>query len=352
MRPEDPLSPGRLIRTIAITAAALAVLWALYLAREALLLVYISSLLAVGFAPIVGVIEHARLAPLRLHHVPRWLAILILYLAGIGVVFGLALLVVPPVLTQAHALWVAVPSLLEHWQSGLVSRGIITHPITIREAVASAPDTGTSALTTILSTAGSVVGGAIGLVTVFILAFYLLVDAGSITAAVVRLFPRHQRPQVEAAALAVSRKVSAWLGGNLILALVMGTLTAVGLFLLGVPYFYVVAVVAGAGEMVPILGPLVAGAVAVAVASMVSVKVAAAALVYFAVLHQLEANVLVPKIMERQVGLSPVSVIVALLIGAELHGIVGAILAVPTAAILRVVYDTVTEHDERHGTTY
>ena len=100
--------------------------------------------------------------------------------------------------------------------------------------------------------------------------------------------------------------------------------------------------IAAAGETIPIVGPVVAGAAAVGVALTVSPQLALAVGVYFLVLHQLEANILVPKIMERRVGVSPVTVIVALLVGAELWGLIGAILAIPTAAILTVIVDELT----------
>ena len=92
----------------------------------------------------------------------------------------------------------------------------------------------------------------------------------------------------------------------------MGTFAAVGLGLMGVPYFYVVALVAAIGETIPIVGPVIGGIAAVAVAVSVSTKLAIMVGVYFLVLHQLEANILVPKIMERRVGVSPVAVMAAL----------------------------------------
>ena len=113
---------------------------------------------------------------------------------------------------------------------------------------------------------------------------------------------------------------------------------------MGVPYVYVVALIAAVGETIPIVGPIVAGITAVAVALTVSPKLALMVGVYFLVLHQLEANVLVPKIMERRVGVSPVTVIVALLVGNELWGLIGAILAIPSAAILSVIFDELTAH--------
>ena len=101
---------------------------------------------------------------------------------------------------------------------------------------------------------------------------------------------------------------------------------------------------AAIGETVPIVGPIVAGISAVIVAVSVSGRLALAVGAYFLVLHQLEANILVPKIMERRVGVSPVTVIIALLIGGELWGLLGAVLAIPTAAILAVVVDELTNH--------
>src|SRR5206468_11384413 len=100
----------------------------------------------------------------------------------------------------------------------------------------------------------------------------------------------------------------------------MGTFAAIGLGLMGVPYFYVITLVAAVGETIPIVGPVVGGITAVGVAITVSPELAMMVGIYFLILHQLEANILVPKIMERRVGVSPVAVLVALLIGGALSG--------------------------------
>src|SRR4029078_2200823 len=96
-----------------------------------------------------------------------------------------------------------------------------------------------------------------------------------------------------------------------------------------VPYFSVTALVAAIGETIPIVGPVIGGVTAVAVAITVSPRLALIVGAYFLLLHQLEANILVPKIMERSVGVSPVAVLIALLVGGALLGLVGAILAIP-----------------------
>jgi predicted PurR-regulated permease PerM len=183
------------------------------------------------------------------------------------------------------------------------------------------------------------IGGIFGLITILILSFYLLIEAQPMFEYLVRFVPTGRRADVATAAREAVSKVSAWLRAQFLLAGVMGLFAAAGLGLMSVPYFYVIATVAAIGETIPIVGPIVGGVTAVAVAITVSPKLAGMVGVYFLVLHQLEANVLVPKIMERRVGVSPVAVLVALLIGGALWGIVGAILAIPTAAILSIVIE-------------
>src|SRR5437763_298727 len=192
---------------------------------------------------------------------------------------------------------------------------------------------------TVLVAISSVIGGVFGLITILILSFYFLVEAQSMFDYTMRFVPAGRRADVATAARQAVTKVSAWLRAQLVLAGVMGVCTAVGLWLMDVPYFYVIALVAAIGETIPIVGPVIGGITAVAVAITVSPKLALMVGIYFLVLHQLEANVLVPKIMERRVGVSPVAVMTALLVGGALWGLVGAILAIPTAAILSVVIE-------------
>ena len=192
----------------------------------------------------------------------------------------------------------------------------------------------------------SLVGGVFGFVTILILSFYLLVEAKAMFEYISRFIPPGRRGDVAKAAREAVVKVSAWLSAQFVLAGVMGTFAAIGLFLMGVPYFYVVALVAAIGETIPIVGPVIGGITAVLVALSVSPKLALMVGVFFLVLHQLEANVLVPKIMERRVGVSPVAVLVTLLIGGALWGLVGAILAIPTAAILSIIVDQIAADRE------
>jgi predicted PurR-regulated permease PerM len=331
----------RMLQTV-LTVAAVTILVAIFwAAREALMLVYISALIAMGFSPLVHMIERPR-AGGRLPAVPRWLAILVIYLTVVGIVVIIGLMVVPPLVAQSVALWERLPDELNRFQSFLIRYRILRGPITLAEAVRSAPEgSGANAVGTVLVAVSSVIGGVFGLITIIILSFYLLIEARAMFEYWIRFVPAARRGDVAIAAREAVLKVSAWLGAQFVLAGVMGTFAAVGLGLMGVPYFYVVALVAAIGETIPIVGPVIGGITAVAVAITVSAKLAAMVGAYFLILHQLEANILVPKIMERRVGVSPVAVMVALLIGGSLWGLIGAILAIPTVAILSIIVDQI-----------
>jgi predicted PurR-regulated permease PerM len=326
----------------------MAIVWE---ARDALLLVYVSALLAMGVAPLVKLIETPG-AHAKRRHTPRWLAILAIYGAVVAVFVLVGLLVVPPLVSQAISLWDRLPQEFNQLQEKLVSYHLISRELTLAEAVSNAPaGSGSNAVGTVLVALSSVGRGIFALITIVILSFYLLLEAESI-AYLVRFVPAARRAEVATAARAAVTKVSAWLGAQFVLAGVMGTFAAIGLGLMGLPYFYVVALVAAIGETIPIVGPIIGGVAAVAVAITVSPKLALMVGGYFLVLHQLEANVLVPKIMEQRVGVSPVAVIVALLVGASLWGLLGAILAIPTAAILSVALaELAGEYDMRDQRT-
>jgi predicted PurR-regulated permease PerM len=323
-------------RTIALTTLAVIVVWALYLARQVLLLIYISMLLAIGFAPLVHAIEHQRVLSVGTRRLPRWLAILVVYLTIVAVLTLVGLLVIPPLIDQSQELWNRAPSLLESTQTFLLAHGLLNHRITLEEAVRAGPAPG-NAVGTVATAVTSIVGGLFGFVTILILTFYLLTESESLSAGFARLFPRGERPRVETAARKISGKVSAWLSGQLILAGTIGVTAAFGLYLLGVPYFYVLALLAAIGEMVPVIGPVLSAVPAVLVALSVSPRTALFVLIFLVVQQQFENHFLVPKVMERQVGVSAVTVIIALLLGGSLLGILGAVLAVPTAAILQVL---------------
>ena len=334
MRPDS----RSLIRyTLAALALTVFIAWALWEVRGALLLIYISALIAIGLSPLVNELERKRFLRQR---VPRWAAILVIYLCIIAALVAIAAMVIPAVVMQARDLAREFPRLLHQGQQWLINHGVLTREISAAEAVQqTAPSAAQDTLGLVANAVLGVIGGVFGLITVLVLAFYLLVDSSSLILVFLRLFPREKRAQVNDACRRVTNKISAWLGGQLLLGGIIGSTAALGLYLMGVPFFWVLALIAAIGEMIPIVGPILSAVPAVAVALSVKPTLALAVIVFFVVQQQLENHLLVPKIMQRQVGISPVFVIIALLIGGSLLGVIGAILAVPTAAILQVLLE-------------
>ncbi len=192
-------------------------LWALWAARSALMLVYISGLVAMGFSPLVRDLErrpsHGR------GRVPRPVAILAIYLTIVIVAIALGLMVVPTLVVQAGELWTALPQKFDELQRFLIGHRLMTHRVTLREAVQNAPaGAGGNAVTTVLGAIFSVLGGVFGLVTIVILSFYLLIEGDSLFTYLVRFVPARRRAAVSTAAREAVKKVSAWMRAQFLLA--------------------------------------------------------------------------------------------------------------------------------------
>lgn len=343
-------SPLRIVAwSIVMVGLALLVAVALYQVRTVVMLVYVSALLAIGFAPLVRAVERQKILPVGTRTFPRWLAILTIYLAMLVTLIGIGFAVVPPLVQQSQALWARLPRLFARGQQFLMEHGLLDHEFTMSEALQKAPagmlGAGGDAVSTVLGAVLGLAGGVFGVLTILILTFYMLVESDTIFRRFVRLFPVDQRLRIATVSSDISMKVSAWLGGQLLLGAIIGTTATIGLWLIGVPYFFVLGLIAGIGELIPMVGPILAAVPAIIVALAVSPGMALAVGVFFLAQQQIENHLLVPKLMERQVGVSAVTVIIALLIGGSLLGIVGALLAVPTVATLQVIFDELTSDE-------
>lgn len=332
-------------RAVTMSLAGILLVVVAYQVRDVLLMLYVSSLLALGLSPIVRRIERSRLM-LGRRRVPRWLAILVIYVAFLLVVAGVLSLTLPPLITQVRQLATDMPSYMDRLLRWLADRGLVTRQTSWTAILPQLQQPGV-----ILSNVFGAVQGAIGilgaLVTVLILPFYLLLESASIHSLFLQLVRPENRARANRIANAATMKVGAWLGGQLLLSAVIGTTATIGFWVIGVPYFYVLGLVAAIGESIPVVGPILAAVPAVLLGWTVSPQTALIVAAYCWAQQFVENNFLVPRIMERQVGVSAVTIIVALLIGSTLLGLVGAILAVPTAAIVQViVHEYLVKADE------
>jgi predicted PurR-regulated permease PerM len=153
-----------------------------------------SALVAIGLAPLVTAIEER---PFGSRYLPRWAAILIIYLCFLGALIGVGLVIIPPLVEQARGLWSAIPEMVQQGQQWLIDRGLLSREVTIQEAVEQAPVGSGDAVGTVVNAIWGFIGGVFGLVTILILAFYFLLDADRIVKTFVKLFPRTERARVE-----------------------------------------------------------------------------------------------------------------------------------------------------------
>jgi predicted PurR-regulated permease PerM len=342
MAPSRSPDRGLIVQAVATLLIGVVILWTLYSIRGALLVIYVSALLALGFTPIVRSLERQRFVGAG--RLPRWIAILVLYFGLLGIAGAVVAVMLPPLVRQASALGRELPNDVLRLQSVLASHGLLDHRWTVDEVLTKLPGP-SAALSVALGALQSVFGAVGTVVAILVLPYYLLVEGDSLESGLLGLFPLEHRPLVARIARHVTFKVGAWLNGQLLLSAIIGVTTSVGLWLLGVPYFYVLGLIAALGEFIPIIGPIVAAAPAILLALTQSVHSAVFVTAYFGVQQFIEGNILVPRVMERQVGVRAWSVIVALLIGSELLGVVGALLAVPSAAIVQVLIEAYLDRD-------
>lgn len=184
-----------------------------------------------------------------------------------------------------------------------------------------------------------IVGGAGLAVAVIVSAFYLSVRREGVDKFIIALFPE----EIEEKALRIyanaRRKIGLWFQGQVVLSCIVWILVSLALWIVGVPHAFLIGALAGVLEIVPFVGPILSGAVAVLIGFTVSPAIAIYALVVFLLIQQLESNFLVPLLMRRAVGLHPVVVIMSLLAGIELWGFLGALVAVPAAAVFQEIID-------------
>ena len=232
---------------IAFAAFAVVLLWVAYLARWGILVVYLSALIATGISPLAGWIQRRRVPGIRICP-PRWLAALVVYLAGLGLLVAVGWAIVPPLIAQAQALARNWPSLFDNAERFLVHHGLIAHQMSMRELVQQLPAELGSA---VLRQFWSVIGGVFGLLLILVLSLYLLHDAQRLHDVLLSFLPPARRRQVGRLSREIMRRIGAWMTGQLLLSGIIGATTALALGLIGVPYFYVLAVVSAAGEPSP-----------------------------------------------------------------------------------------------------
>ena len=331
---------------VATAVVVIATLLLLYLMGTVLLTLGISVVLAYVFLPIARLLERAMPWRNRRAGLSRGIAVVIIFGAALGLLAGMLALVIPPTVEQGQRFAEEFPEFfrsaritIEGWLTRYTEQISPDIRLKIEEAVSGAGTTVADAAWNVVSHTVRVVSGSfafiLGLVTAPVLVFYLMKDSSSIRDALPAPFPRDMRPYLQDALDIVDKTVGAYIRGQLTLGLVVGTVVTVVLLILDVPFAFVLGIVAGLTELVPIIGPWIGGAVGVLVTLATEPeKVPWVILLYVGV--QIAENVLlVPRIQGESLRMHPVAVIMVIVIASNYFGLWGVILGPPLVALIR-----------------
>jgi predicted PurR-regulated permease PerM len=296
----------------------------MYEGRQIILGLFLAIIISSGLEGIVDKMAHVGL--------PRSISVILLFLfAVVGVIFILYS-VVPVLILELNTIFSGADKNISGSLGSLLnissgsSGGILS-------SISSQFLNGATPLAFFSSALGS-----FGLaIAVIISSFYLSLSEDGVERFIKVVIPPDYEPQALKIYSHSRRLIGSWFRTQLLLSLIMGLIVWIGLLLLHVPYAFLIGFIAAACELVPFVGPIISGAIGVVTALTISSTLALYTLIFFLIAQQFESNLLVPLLNRRSVGLHPVIVIVALLIGAEIGGFLGIVIAVPAAAVFQEV---------------
>lgn len=322
-------------KKVAIVVAVAIVLALLWSARAVVILVFIAAALATGIAPAV----HRVRVLWRFHfrkNLARGAAVAVVYLPFLAGVLVMLLVVMPRFIADTRELGAQLPTLIEENILKPAERYI---PVgVIREQLQDGVDVPRSRVFGYVRGAATAVAS---IVAVLFLVAYMLVDAERLRNTFLLIYPPDVRGERHRTLNRIAAKLSSWLAGQLLLCAIIGIATFIFLLSIGIPYALPLALLAAVGELIPVLGPTIGALPALAIALLNSKWQFWTVLVFAVVLQKAENLFIVPRVMSKKVSISPLAVFIAFMVGASLLGVVGAIMAIPVAAIVQVGFQEV-----------
>jgi predicted PurR-regulated permease PerM len=314
------------------TMAVLLALWLLYRLQTIVVWIILALFLTIGLQPAVDWLDR--------HRIPRALAILTAYLGVLLVLAALVAVAAPALIQQGTQLLQVLRE--QGGVGGAAERaasqlGLGTAVHAIRPQLDALPAQIAGSVGSFSTVTSSTVGTVSGLLSVAVLAFFFLYDGAQVVEAGVRLLPVRHQSRTTRILRESAAAISAYIRGNLAISVIAGLSALAGMLVLGIPYALPLSLVLAVLDLVPMVGATL-GAIPVVLAALtVSPLKAVIMLAYIVVYQQIESNVLNPTIYGRSDQLPPLIVFLAFLIGSLLFGIIGALIAIPTANIIRIL---------------
>jgi predicted PurR-regulated permease PerM len=307
----------------------------LYLIRDIIVLTFLAIVVSASLSPLVTWFHYRKL--------PRASAVVLVYVLMLVAIGSLITLIMPPFINQIGDFVEKFPDYVDK----LLQMGhyFDTRYFTFNKAdfLKNIEDSLAGSFSGIFSTTLGFFSGLISFVVFFFLSLYMSLEENGIEKFLVSVTPTQYKEYVVTIATRTQKKISHWLLGQLVLMLVVFLIYFIGLSILNVPYALTLAILGGALEIVPYIGPIIAAIPAILIGASVSPLLGFSTLLFYLIAHQIESHAITPQVMKRAVGVNPVAIILSLLIGAKLGGLLGIILAVPVAAVIGIFVEDFLE---------
>ncbi len=301
-----------------------------YFIRDILAILFIAILLSSALSPWVQAMEHRR--------IPRVAGIFLIYLSILAVVTLAIVLLIPPLVEQFNELSLAFPGYSDHFVRVLQGYSPDINIVEqLKRFFVSIQSSMLDIASGIFLKIFDILKGVVAFFLVFVVTFYMVVEENMMRRALRSLTPAKYHPFAERLLGKIQKKIGLWLRGQAILSFLIFLLSFIGLSILGVHYALVLALVAGLTEFMPLIGPVIGAIPAVFIAFNQDPLLALWVLLLYVLIQRLENDLLVPRVMQKAVGLNPLVSIIALLIGAKFGGIIGILLAIPVTTVLSVI---------------
>lgn len=306
-------------RTIIFAIAVVLLLQFIWLIHDIIFSLFIAFIIMSAFKPYVAFLAGKK--------IPRFLAAVMIYIIFILLVFGAFVLMLPPLITETTLLIRTLPSVIQRVAPNLATTLDLNNVFQYLPNIANQ----------FFDVVKGIFSNTIFIITTLFFGFYFLLEEDVIRKIVQQFFDPPTVLRILTIFNKAEKRLSAWFWGQISLMTIVGLLTYVGLQLLGMRYALALAVLAGLLEAVPNLGPTLSAVPSVLIGFSISYIMGFATLALYFVVQQLENNLIVPLIMKRAVGLSPIITLIALLVGGRIGGVLGVVLAIPITVFLETM---------------
>jgi predicted PurR-regulated permease PerM len=337
------VSVRTMLVAIGLLLATALLLYVVLQVSRVLTWIVIGAFFAVALAPLVGWVQRRLLGGKR-RALATFLVFVVVFIVLAAVVTAFAV----PLVNEGTKVANELPGQIAAAKSGRGPIGDLLQRTHVLQWVQNNQDKIKSFASGLTAPAASIVSGVasglIGLVTVIVLAYLIVLEGPILVDGTAALFAPATGERMRRVGTDCAKSVTGYISGNLLISVICGALTWIVLLVLGVPFAGLIGLFVGIADLLPLVGATIGGAVAVLAGFVHSTSAGIWVLVFFVVYQQLENHLLQPVIFARTVQLNPLTVIVAILIAAELMGMLGALLAIPVASMIQVILRDLWDH--------